>query len=287
MIMLGIVFLGHNLSWFAWSLSEIFANLWPVGVILVGFSMLWKPRSRRHRYDANPPSDEWKSYGKFGEDEDIPPAPPLHPDPTKKMTEEELMEAHKRLLDEEEELSRPFENAEDPHQFSHKQWKQHYKHSKEQYKRSKEYYKQQYKQHFKHHYKHEYWDNNPHVQNRSGFIGDIHIGHDYWELKPLNISHFIGDTTLDLTKAQIAPGETKINISSFVGDVKVFVPNDYEIGVQVISSAFVGDVKILGHREGGVFKHVDIHSPSYQEADKKIKLVVSTFIGDVRVTKVG
>ena len=69
----------------------------------------------------------------------------------------------------------------------------------------------------------EWWNHDPNVQTRSGFIGDIYLGHDYWELKPMNISHFIGDTVLDLTKAQILPGETVINISSFIGDVKIYL----------------------------------------------------------------
>src|SRR5690606_16503205 len=108
-----------------------------------------------------------------------------------------------------------------------------------------------------------------------------------WELKPMNISHFIGDTVLDLTRAEVSFGETKINISSFIGDVKVYVPNDFDIAVQVVSSAFIGDVKVLGQKEGGLFTNINIQSPRYVEAGKQIKLVVSTFIGDVRVTKVG
>ena len=79
----------------------------------------------------------------------------------------------------------------------------------------------------------------------------------------MNISHFIGDTVLDLTKAQILPGETVINISSFIGDVKIYLPNDYEIGVQVVSSAFVGDVAVLEQKEGGIFKNIDVETPYF------------------------
>ena len=87
--------------------------------------------------------------------------------------------------------------------------------------------------------------------------------------------------------AQIPPGETKITISSFIGDVKVYVPNDFELGVKVVSSAFIGDVKVLGQKEGGLFTNVGSQSPRYSESDRRIKLIVSTFIGDTRVTKVG
>src|SRR5690606_2058578 len=41
------------------------------------------------------------------------------------------------------------------------------------------------------------------VQHKSNFIGDLHVSQDYWELTPMNISHFIGDTELDLTRAVI------------------------------------------------------------------------------------
>lgn len=123
--------------------------------------------------------------------------------------------------------------------------------------------------------------------NKSGFIGDVHLGHDYWELRPTNISHFIGDTFLDLTKAQIPFGETKIAISSFIGDVKVIAPNDPEVGIHVISSAFLGDTRVFDRRTGGMFKSTNSESPFYPDAPKKIRIVASAFIGDVSVTRVG
>jgi lia operon protein LiaF len=69
--------------------------------------------------------------------------------------------------------------------------------------------------------------------------------------------------------------------------VKVFLPNDSEVGVNVVSSAFIGDVAVLERKEGGIFKNMNVVTPYFHETDKKVKLVVSTFIGDVRVTKVG
>lgn len=125
------------------------------------------------------------------------------------------------------------------------------------------------------------------VINKSGFIGDVHIGQDYFQLKPMNISHFIGDTVIDLTKAQIPYGETKINVSSFIGDVKVFIPEDMDVGIVATSSSFIGDLKVLKQKEGGFMSSVSVQSPYYGEANKKIKLVVSVFIGDVKVNMVG
>lgn len=285
-LIIGVIFLGRNLDWFDWSIGDIVPYIWPIVIILVGIKLLWKPRHRQH----TPPSDNWEKYSPFADDEEVPPAPPLHPDPTK----------GPNLMKEDEPADRPKEwtvngekvQLDDGHKHA-KDWKDEHKHAVKDWKHEHKKAYKEWKHEFKHghsqHKEHVEWWNHSGtgVQTRSGFIGDIHIGQDYWELKPLNVSHFIGDTILDLTKAQVPAGETKINISSFIGDVKVYVPDDYEIGVQVITSSFLGDVKILERKEGGMFKNMNIKSPAYGEADKKIKLVVSTFIGDVRVTKVG
>jgi lia operon protein LiaF len=123
--------------------------------------------------------------------------------------------------------------------------------------------------------------------HRSAFIGDTHLGHDYWELTPLNISHFVGDTVIDLTKASIPYGETRVQVSAFIGDVQVLVPNDVQLGIEVTSSCFIGDARVLERQEGGMFTNVKIQSPNYFEAEKKIRLTASSFIGDVAVTRVG
>ncbi|MUT64362.1 cell wall-active antibiotics response protein LiaF [Paenibacillus sp. NEAU-GSW1] len=269
MMLMGFVFLGHNLDWFTWSIGDIISYIWPIAIILVGINMIRRPKKDSSNYDS--PKNEWKSY--TGNDGHVPPAPPLHPDPTKPKAEDDVQHAYESESSYKEEDSSEYEEV--------PSYKKHYQKHLDHH-RKKHYHKHHHKNH-----REEYWNHDPNAQTRSGFIGDIHIGHDYWELKPMNIAHFIGDTVVDLTKAQIAVGETKLCISSFIGDVKVYVPNDYEIGIQVVSSAFVGDVKILGQQEGGLFKNMNIYSPDYKEATKRIKLVVSTFIGDVRVTKVG
>lgn len=123
--------------------------------------------------------------------------------------------------------------------------------------------------------------------DRSNFIGDIHLGQDYWVLEPTNVSHFIGDTIIDLTKANIPLGETKLTVSAFIGDVKVFVPNDIQLEISVNASAFIGDMKVMDRHEGGLFRNMRYDTVHYSEADKKINLTVSMFIGDVTVKRVG
>lgn len=128
--------------------------------------------------------------------------------------------------------------------------------------------------------------NKPPVE-RSNFIGDIYLGRDYWQLEPMNISHFIGDTRIDLTKASIPMGETKLSVSAFIGDVKVYVPNDIQLEISVNASAFIGDMHVLDRHEGGILRSMRYDTRNYAEADKKIHLTVSMFIGDITVKRVG
>ncbi|MEX2460065.1 MAG: cell wall-active antibiotics response protein LiaF [Paenibacillaceae bacterium] len=123
--------------------------------------------------------------------------------------------------------------------------------------------------------------------NRSSFIGDIYFGQESWELSPLNISLFIGDTIIDLTKASIPDGETSIHVSSFIGNLKIFIPNDMQIEVSVTASAFISDMKVLDRYESGLFKNLHAQTRDYVDGDKKIRIIVSTFIGDVIVKRVG
>ncbi|WP_020616016.1 cell wall-active antibiotics response protein LiaF [Paenibacillus daejeonensis] len=276
-LVIGIYFLGSNLGMVNFSFGDLIRYAIPVAIIGFGLTMIFKKRDTGKAHKE----EEWQAYP--NDPSPIPPAPPLHPDPTKSEGPYEAPPSY----DDTSRAGRAYENNHQDrgnynshgheynqghgHGHGHGQGHEHY-HTKSGHGRRERV---------------EWWNNDPGVQTRSNFIGDIHMGKDYWELKPMNISHFIGDTTLDLTKAQIPYGETRLTISAFIGDVKVFLPNDYEVGIDVVSSAFIGDAKILERKESGFFLNTRVESKSYEECDKKIRLVVSTFIGDVKVTKVG
>ncbi|WP_438347261.1 cell wall-active antibiotics response protein LiaF [Paenibacillus sp. FA6] len=136
----------------------------------------------------------------------------------------------------------------------------------------------------RHHSKENYGDGEK--INKSTFIGDTHMGREYFELKPTNISQFIGDTVLDLTKAQIPYGKTKINISAFIGDIKIYVPDDMDLGFKINASSFIGDMTILSESKSGFISNISSTTPYFKEANKKIIINVSAFIGDIKVNTV-
>ncbi|BBH21605.1 hypothetical protein Back11_29500 [Paenibacillus baekrokdamisoli] len=299
LMIVGFVFLGRNLDWFSWSIGELIKFAGPFIIILFGIGMIIRPRRNKKE---NLPDEDWKAYPYGPTEQQVPPAPPLHPDPTKQPVNLKKNDDSEQAVPTPSNLP-PNSNGREAnghntgigngnyspyHNPSGTSYPP-YMHPKMQKwaRRTERFRERMERRGHRHHDRMEWWNHDPNAQTRSGFIGDIYVGHDYWELKPMNISHFIGDTVLDLTKAQILPGETRVHISSFIGDVKVFLPNDFEVGIHVISSAFIGDVAVLDHKEGGIFKNMNIETPYYKETDKKVTLVVSTFIGDVRVTKVG
>lgn len=323
LIVMGFLFLGRNLNLFDWSVGDVLKFAAPLVLIIFGLSMIFKPKTRQNAEEKR--DDEWKAYTYGPTDQPVPPAPPLHPDPTRPPSEDDShqesaapqadsrtdgvsgsqgprMPGPDQTYEQRQGQPGAYGQPGNPYgdfgnrmgKYAEHMQRRHAdrweKHAHRAAKIRERIERRNFKHDHRHHHRNdrvEWWNHDPNVQTRSGFIGDVYLGHDYWELKPMNISHFVGDTVLDLTKAQISDGETVINISSFVGDVKVYLPNDYEIGVHVISSAFVGDVAVLERKEGGIFKNVDVVSPSFQDTVKKIRLHVSTFIGDVRVTKVG
>lgn len=311
------VMLARNTGYTDLEFGDIIRYLIPVAIILFGLKMIFSRSDRNKR--KTPHEEEWTSYNSFPDS--VPQAPPLHPDPLKKDGRDNVNEMpyEKYPPQDNSEQQQRYGGRETG------DWKEDIKQMKRDLKRDMGNMREDLRDAAKdirggrggrhghpphprrtdgrwwehqgsngHHHgkkgrpgRTEWWNTDPNVQTRSNFIGDIHLGHDYWDLVPLNISHFIGDTVLDLTRANIAPGETRITINSFIGDVKVFLPDDPDVGIQVVSSAFIGDSKVLGRKEGGMFSHNDTASPDFRESERRIKLVCSTFIGDVRVTKVG
>lgn len=253
LLVIGGYFLAWNLDVIDLSPGEFFRLFFPLLLIIGGLNVLLKPRSHR------------KHKGNHHTDYEIPQAPSNPPvPPTPEPFIPEMQSSLDSMFDGLEKLHGNKEGKD-----AHKQDFGHSTHHQSYFSDEKE------------------SDGKREPFSKSGFIGDVHLGEDYFELRPTNISHFIGDTVIDLTKAQIPYGETKINVAAFIGDVKIFVPEDIDLGISAVSNAFIGDLKVLKQKQGGFMSNVQAQSPSYHEASKRVKLIVSVFIGDVKVNTVG
>jgi lia operon protein LiaF len=112
------------------------------------------------------------------------------------------------------------------------------------------------------------------------FIGDIHRGGNR-PVQNEEFTLFVGDIRLDLTQAQIAPGETRLRFSGFVGDITLIVPAG--VGVSITSAAFVTDLEFLGQHRSAIFTPMDTATPGYAAAERRLRLEVNFFVLDLNI----
>lgn len=323
-VLLGIFFLGRNLGWLTWELGDLIRFAIPAVLIVAGLNMVFRGsgcrRPKRKWEDSGwnevtppsppepfesplpppPPPQPYDSPSAFGDDAGPDGAsgdPNAHdrPEDAGQPNEPGAAQAQDRRWDPMDRLQHRLERRQEKWQRMHERMQErmenhHAKHWERHAKRGR------YGRYASGIESERLWKDyhRPPGHSMRGaridhsrFIGDVHIGQEMWELQPMSISHFIGDTKIDLTRAHIPVGETRIYVSAFIGDVKIYVPGDHSVGIRVVSSCLIGDVKVLEQKRGGLFNQMSAETPGFQDTDKQVVLIVSCFIGDVRVTKVG
>lgn len=276
LLALGIYFMGKNLGYVSLSFGDLFRYAIPIALVGGGLYVLLSPRRRDRKHTGN---SESHHSAPFPDHIPAEPEPPMYSDLDQQFEQKFGKPHHQR------ENTTPGKSSLNGDEDIFFDDKQNYKQKD---KQKKEKYEYNYSYSWDSHEKNSsYAHDNDSKLNKSTFIGDIKLGDEYYELKPTNISLFIGDTVIDLTKAQIPYGETRINISAFIGDIKVYTPRDMDLGIIVNSNSFIGDMTVLSETKSGFMGNVSAQTPNYKEAEKKVRIVVSVFIGDVKVNSVG
>ena len=113
-------------------------------------------------------------------------------------------------------------------------------------------------------------------------LGDVRR-HGDWQVADEEIWIGVGDVRLDMTEADIPVGETQIRVFGFVGDVRLTVPEG--VGVSVSSTSFVTSARVLGQKRDSFLSSIHFASDDYEMAERKVRLEVSYFVGDIRVRR--
>ncbi|WP_211746752.1 cell wall-active antibiotics response protein LiaF [Paenibacillus sp. Marseille-Q4541] len=260
LLILGAHFLGNNFGYYFFSIGDLFRYAVPIALIGGGLYVLLSPRRRDRKHNKTKKEEYY-----------VPPVPPKEPEPPYSDFDRQFEQKfgttfHNETKQEFQGYGNEYDNK--------TQGKVNFGSSKEHNKYGNSYHSDETSFH-------------QGKINKSAFIGDIRLGDDYYELKPMNLSQFIGDTVIDLTKAQIPYGETRIHISSFIGDIKVFAPKDMDVGIMVTSNSFIGDMNVLSNTKSGFMGNAIAETPGYRDAGKKVRIVISVFIGDVKVNSIG
>ncbi|MFC1878854.1 cell wall-active antibiotics response protein LiaF [Chloroflexota bacterium] len=102
-----------------------------------------------------------------------------------------------------------------------------------------------------------------------------------WVVEDEEIWLLVGDVKLDLSEADIPPGETKIRTMGFVGGIRLTLPAD--IGFEISSTAFLNELRTPDEKSSTFVSSVKRRSEGYQEASRKIRLDAVYFVADIRV----
>ncbi len=112
------------------------------------------------------------------------------------------------------------------------------------------------------------------------FIGDVTRSGEY-SVKNEEFWLFVGDVRLDMSRAQFPIGETTIYCNAFVADIDVIVPSD--VAVSLSATSFVADAELNGQHVERFLSGVQMSTPDYASAERKLRLVTTCFVGDVNV----
>ncbi|MCK0471152.1 cell wall-active antibiotics response protein LiaF [Halalkalibacter sp. APA_J-10(15)] len=115
---------------------------------------------------------------------------------------------------------------------------------------------------------------------RRSIIGEIDYRESF-ELRDMTVWNGIGEVRLDLSRAIIPEGETVVIVQGLIGEVQIYIPDDLAVSVQ--ASTILGEVAVLHERHSGINPNLSITTKGYKESSRRVKLILSTSIGEVKV----
>jgi hypothetical protein len=100
-----------------------------------------------------------------------------------------------------------------------------------------------------------------------------------WQVRNEEVWMFIGDVRLDLSQAELPPGENTVQVSGFVGDIDLIIPTG--IAIDVHSNGFVTSANWFGSKQDHFLTPAIFTSPDYEQAERRLKLITNFFVTDL------
>ncbi len=116
-------------------------------------------------------------------------------------------------------------------------------------------------------------------------VGEVRVGDTEWDLKDMETGLGAGQFRLDLTRARIPSGESRIKIKVGVGQAEVLVPVGLAVTVQAEVGA--GSINIFGEKAEGLGRQSTHVTPDYAAAEKKVRIDISLMVGEALVCRAG
>lgn len=116
------------------------------------------------------------------------------------------------------------------------------------------------------------------------WFGNQRIGDTVYEWDDINMTIISGDTLVDLGNTLLPKEDNVILIRKAFGRTRLLVP--VGIGVMIEHSALTGNVKL----DNQVIKlkndAVKVYSDDYSQTQRRLKVVSTTFVGDLEVIRI-
>jgi lia operon protein LiaF len=117
-------------------------------------------------------------------------------------------------------------------------------------------------------------------------LGDLKLTDPNWPLRDLTASTVIGDMQIDLSRAQIPAGETRIELRAVIGDIDIWVPQGLPLALEV-QWAGVVTLNRYGHRQDLILRRESDAPPDFESAPRRVRVRVNLVIGDLSLTRAG
>jgi len=101
-----------------------------------------------------------------------------------------------------------------------------------------------------------------------------------WKVGTSEIWSGIGEVKLDFSQADVPPGETFIHIYHLIGDVSLRTSD--QVGLSLTANGLINTVKWWGAKQDNFLNEVQLATPNYDQAERRVKVEVTTLIGDIK-----
>lgn len=115
-------------------------------------------------------------------------------------------------------------------------------------------------------------------------IGDYVNNSENWPVEDMNLKRGVGDVHLDFSKAFIPDKDTKIDISGWVGDVTLLIPEDLPVWIE--AKIKTGSIEIFDNEAGGINRSYSYKSQNFDEETRKLTININVRVGAIQVNKV-
>lgn len=104
-----------------------------------------------------------------------------------------------------------------------------------------------------------------------------------YDFENINISMLIGDTTINLTHTILPETTNIIAIQKAIGHTRIIVP--IGVGISLMASSFYSNVLFDGENYALKQEQLTLYSNNYIQSSRKVKVILTTYIGDVEIIR--